>query len=288
VPITITLPDPVDVIGPGVKVFLQSDFIGPLPAGSAWLLHTSTDPEFVQVNYEERWHAEGTSLLATLASPYQQVIFPGDDSYAAGTTVHVEAQLIQAPFTVIDSGTTTATWQPTQDLWQVTRQIKSDAGLGLTTDQAQQLADDHAALNPPLLAQDGTPITGAVGDLIVRPSLKFIGIDTTTYVLTGQGTLEIPNLLGVQTGWGLILDVLEYEPGSSYMPGYVRSFHKRAGQFLLLWPARNTAEAMVIDELRLHLEHFTWLWDWAYATAVAYYIEPGWTVQARFASAFFP
>lgn len=287
-PITITLPEPGGVIGPGVKVFLESDFIGPLPAGSAWLLHTSTDPEFAHVNYEERFPAFGTSTLETLALPYQQVIFPGDDSYEAGTTVHVEAQLIQAPFTVIDSGTITAPWQPTQDLWQVLRTIHSEAGLGLTTEQAEQLGDDHAAINPPLLAQDGTPITGAVGDLIVAPSLKFLGIDTTTHVLSGSGILEVPNFAGVQTAWGLVLDVAEAAPGASVKFGYVDSYVRRVAQFLLLWPARNTAEAMVIEEFRLHLAHYTWLWHVPFSISVAYWIEPMFTVNARFVSAFFP
>lgn len=287
-PVTIYLPSPGDLVGPGMRVQFVSDFIGPLASNATWSIRVSTDPEFGTVAYSESIPATSDfGSLVTALNSSASTLVAGDEAVVDGTTVHVQV-LLNDGSGVVDDGVITATWKPTTNAWVQTAEIVAEGGAGLTTEQSQQLADDHASINPPLLASDGTAITGAVGDLIVSPALKLLGIDTSTHVLVGQGTLDVPTFAGVQTGWGLVLDVLDFPSGTSYMPGYVRSFHPRAGQFLLLWPAKNTAEAMVLEELRLHLEHFTWKWDLANVIAVAYYITPGWTVQARFVSAFFP
>lgn len=287
-PITITLPTPGTKIGPGFVFDLASDFIGPLPSGTFWSVTASSDSEGANAVWTETFPTDAPFGTYQVANPGISNSWSYTAEVADGDTVHVITQLITPTSGVVDSGATTKTWKPTEQLWAEVRNVIPASGGGLTTDQATQLADDHAAINPPLIAHDGTAITGGVGDVIVRPALKFIGIDTTVYTLTGSGTLDVPNIAGVQTAWGLILDVTADPPGVGFKPGYVDSYMPRVGQFLLLWPARNTEEAMVIEELRLHLAHFTWLWSFANAAAIAYYIEPMFTVQARFASAFFP
>lgn len=290
-PITVVSPAN-DVFGPGVRLNLHTDLVGPI--GSDWLWHVTVYPHGDESNGcvfidSPIWSVDQHQVQLQFGvelHPDQVTDYGTQVSLSTNELVDLVFELSTPAGVVQDSGALSSVKWDTDASASLT--LPTTGGDALTTEQAQQLADDHASINPPLIAQDGTPITGAVGDTIVRPALKFLGIDTTAYTLTGQGTLDTPNILGVQTGWGIVLDVLEYPPGTSFIDGYVRSFHPRAAQFLLLWPAKNTAEAMVLDELRLHLEHRTWAWDYANVIAVAYHITPGWTVQLRFVTAFFP
>jgi hypothetical protein len=287
-PITITLPSPGTLIGPGAQVQLVSDFIGPLPTGSTFHLKISTNAEGDPYSSGQIEVTSGTSIALLVDDRFNVATQLNQQVIPTGTAVHVLAELRNNADAVLDSGATTATYDATALLWQHINQNTSVASGGMTTTQAQQLADDHAAINPPLLAHDGTAITGGVGDVIVRPSLKFIGIDASTTLLTGSGTLAVPLFLGTITAWGAVLDVVDVPVEASYKAGYVRSFHPRVAQLLALKPAAHSAEAMVIEELRLHLEHFTWLFEYAYTHDLAYWIEPGWSVQLRWVTAFFP
>lgn len=276
------------MIGPGFGLTWTSDLIGPIPNDWVYSIAVRNDPEQLTADFEFLRPSSGAHTIS--ATVGDRVTMPlssqTQNTLQRGATVHVRAELRSSTGVVEDSGDATATWNPVDAEWLLLRNVSTTQGL--TGAQAQLLADNHAAINPPLLAHDGTPITGAVGDLIVAPSLKFLGIDTSTHVLTGSGVLEVPNIAGVQTAWGLVLDVAEAAPGASVKFGYVDSYIRRVAQFLLLWPARNTEEAMVIEELRLHLAHFTWLWKVPFTISVAYWIEPMFTVNARFVSAFFP
>lgn len=283
---------PITAVGPGFGFQIHSDLVGPVTVGSTWRIevHPHGDEDNAGcVMIAPLWSSDQHNRRVWVEGDPdggQQTFYGRNIALYTGLHVDLLYQLL-APdgVTVTDSGATTdVVWDT--DVSNI--RLLPTPETGLTTEQAQQLADDHAAINPPLLAQDGTPITGAVGDVIVAPSLKFLGIDTTTHVLTGQGTLEVPNIAGVQTAWGLVLDVADAPPGATVKFGYVDSYVPRVAQFLLLWPARNTEEAMVIEELRLHLAHFTWLWKVPFSISVAYSIDPMFTVNARFVSAFFP
>lgn len=287
-PITITLPPPGTLIGPGAQVHLVSDFIGPLPTGSTWHLKISTDPEGDPYSSQQIEGASSTSIQLLVDDRFNVATQSNQEVIPTGTAVHVIAELRNNADVVIDSGAATANYDATALLWQHINQNTPASPGGLTTAQAAQLAADHAAINPPLLASDGTPITGAVGDVIVRPALRLLGIDTSVHVLEGSGTLAVPTLAGVQTGWGLVLDLVASPAGYGLEEGYVDRYWERLAQLLALWPAAHSAEAMVIEALDLHLAHFTWLFANANTQAVAYYVAPATTINARFVSAFFP
>jgi hypothetical protein len=291
-PITVVSP-PISAVGPGFGFFIHTDFIGPFLTDTTWRI-------------EIHHHGDESNAAVVITAPlwaidnHERRIWVGQDpdggqatfyarqvALATNDSIDLLYQLL-APdgTTVIDSGATTdVKWDTDVSNSQL---LPTTGGGGLTTDQAQQLLDTDTALNPPLLATDGTPITGAVGDVIVRPALKFLGIDTTTHDLVDTGVLDVPTFAGVQVAWGLVLDVAEAPIGYGRELGYVDRFTPRAGQFLALWPAAHTAEAMVIEEYNLHLEHATWLWKFGFTAAVAYSIPPATLVHARFVSAFFP
>lgn len=285
---------PITVIGPGGGFILRTDIVGPIATGTMWNVevHPHGDEDNAAVLYTAPlWASDQHEVriwFALTPDGGENTLYGHYTQVATNDTVDLIFKLV-APdgFTITDSGAVDSVRWDTDTSASLNVPVSGGSG-GLTTDQAVQLADTNASINPPLLAHDGTAITGAVGDSIVRPALKYLGIDTTAYHLTGSGTLDVPTFAGVQTAWGLVLDVEESLPGEGVSDGYVVRYHAMVGQFLLLWPAKNTAEAMVIDEFRLHLAHRTWTWDYANVIAVAYWIAPGWTVQARFVSAFFP
>lgn len=287
-PITITLPPPGTRIGPGAQIQLSSDFVGPFPSGSQWYVRIGSDPDGSPSGSLQIEGASSHSVQLLIDDRFNSFITSDQEVMVPGATVHVIAELHTPTSGIIDSGSTTAVYDPTSLLWQHINQNTPASAGGLTPTQAAQAAADHAAINPPLLASDGTAITGAVGDVIVRPALRFLGIDTGVHMLTGSGTLAVPTLAGVQTGWGLVLDLVDVPEGYGRELGYVDRYWERLAQLLALWPAAHSAEAMVIEDLELHLAHFTWLFANANTQAVAYYVAPATTIEARFVSAFFP
>ncbi len=149
-PITITLPQPVEFLGPGALISWSSDFIGALPTGSRWVVNVSDDAEFLNNAYVliqptsvvfGGWLVgDTTAFQATVAGPGRSI-----DS---GTTTHVQVRL-QEPagggtFTTVDSGTDSAQWRNDRAAGQLLPQlIGSLRGGGLTSTQSTLLTQTH-------------------------------------------------------------------------------------------------------------------------------------------------
>jgi len=138
-PITIDLPPPGPGIGPGFWISLVSDFIGPVAAGSRWIVNVSLDPEgansiakfFRPYEFNRNfWRLSGTEdqlggdIVGFHAEP--------------GAPVHVIVELDENG-TIIDSGAITATWQPTAQLYGAIKETSAAAGGGFTDADRQQL-----------------------------------------------------------------------------------------------------------------------------------------------------
>lgn len=279
-------------IGFGTQINLHTDFVGPFVTGTTW-------------RFEVHPHGDESNLGALCTAPlwptdnHEIFLQIGGDPLALGQQTYFEGQVslntgdlvdliytLQSPTgTVIDSGATNSVKWDTDT--SSSKLIAAPTG-GLTTAEAQQLADVHNLVAPPFTTTGGTPLPIDIGDLIKRPALKLLGIDTTVYTLTGQGTLAIPSLLGFPTAFGLVMNVTSAPSGWGRKPGYVDSFNFRIAQFLLLMEAANGAGSMVVAEKRLHLEHETWIFPDTWADHVAYYIDPPCEVQVQFLTAFTP
>lgn len=290
-PITVVSPTPLYTIGPGAGFILHTGFVGPFATGTTWRI-------------EVHPHADETNAAVVITAPLwasdnherrvwinmdpdggQTTSYASYVTLATGQSVDLVSQLL-APdgVTVLDSGSETTVW----DTDSSGRERLPVATTGLTTEQADQLAQVDLMVAPPFTTTTGVAIPAAAGQLVTAPAGKFFGIDTSVHTLTGSGTIVIPSLLGLPTAWGCVLDVTSAPEGWGRKPGYVDSFNFRIGQFLLLQAAFNPEGLMVVAEYRLHLEHFTWLWPDVWAGLIAYYIDPPCEVQLRFVTAFSP
>lgn len=281
------------VIGPGITIHVNSFIVGPL--GSDWVWHLYIRPHGVETANP----IECTALVDPIDQHHRSIqigapmsggfgtSYSTQEGFNTGASVDAVVELTNAAGTVVEeSGATDSlTWDTNVSSRAL---LDTTAGGGLTVEEAAQIDETHATVAPAFTTPDGTALPFASGELVVRPLQSLLGIDTTEHTLIGSGTLAIPSFAGLNTAWGLILDVIDPPPNSQIKPGYVNSFAYRVGQFLLLVPAANTAEAMVVEEYRLHLEHFTWTWQRNGVTAVAYYIAPGAAVLARWLQAFNP
>lgn len=137
-PITITPPSPQDWVGPGIGLQLVSDFIGPLPSGSRWVIEVDNTGD------------EGGQLLhyeAQTNTPVQMVILDAPQNSGAvntparsatqGQTVNIHVELAHDT-TVIDSGNTTAKWNPVDGLGMlaVAQHLDAIANSYTTTDRS--------------------------------------------------------------------------------------------------------------------------------------------------------
>lgn len=280
------------VIGPGFTFSILTDLIGPIPTNWIWEVrifpHGTEDNgpvvawAHIDSANDHTAHIQlGPNATSTFGTHYSTQY-----AFATGDLVDAHFTLWNSDFTVAeDSGATNSlVW----DTDASTSKLIATGTATLDTEQAQQLADVHNLVAPPFTTAAGVALPIDISDLVRKPALKFLGIDTTVYTLTGQGTLSIPTFAGFPTAWGLVLDVTSAPSGWGRKPGYVDSFNFRIGQFLLLLPAANGAGSMVVAEYRLHLEHVTWIFPDTWATDVAYYIDPPCEVQARFLTAFTP
>lgn len=113
--IDITLPGP-RVVGPGIAINLRSDFIGPLPQGSEWAIIVLTGPA-QEIPYIEMRIPAVTTQTATyfLSDTSQSLTTTTTAQPAAQETIRLTTEL-RTPTGVIDSGTTTAPWDPTLGL----------------------------------------------------------------------------------------------------------------------------------------------------------------------------
>lgn len=149
-PITITPTQPGAFLTPGGGIQAQTDFIGPLPAGTTWDVHllaaSPSEQEIWTTTIVSQQHVVQTTLLTSR----------GDIAATSGFYVPAQAEQtrlevnLRTPSGVIDTGIITAPWDATRGLGiQSQEQRSTSTSGGLTPDQAVQLQETHesTALN---------------------------------------------------------------------------------------------------------------------------------------------
>ena len=212
-PITITLPSPTPFLGWGGWFSVSSDFIGPIATGSTWNLKLDTDPEFANLGLnfrgntvvgQQSFHLGDGQLFLFSSNPQQQWI--------AGQTVHIEMILRDPSGVALDSGNTSAPWDPTAGLHQdVTQQISAQAGHGLTSAQATQLQQVHDQTQVVVTTPAGDQTVG-LNQLLALPTLDALTLtEVTTGPTAGFASVELPN-----NAVGVIIRITSV--GSGYAP----------------------------------------------------------------------
>lgn len=140
-PITIEPISPLTVVGPGLPLSLNSDFIGPLPVDAYWEI-TVYEPTEIPIGYVWllRYDAfQSTIATINLGTRDARLLetFGSSMGLQAGSTAHVQVTLNQQSGT-LDTGTNNITWDPTSALWSYLPQ-ELGGQQGLTEQQQQQL-----------------------------------------------------------------------------------------------------------------------------------------------------
>jgi hypothetical protein len=171
-PITITPLGPTGAVGWGVSVNLTTDFIGPLPLGTNWLLTTAIDAEQTQQVSSNRLVDNINPTVMRIGAQAQEPIL-GTFSARNGQTIHVQALLEDGAHNVLDSGTTTATWDTTSSEAQFTAQlVQQGVTGGFTTDDRTTIQQTLEGLTVPLTAV-GQALTTTVGQLLAPFRIDF-------------------------------------------------------------------------------------------------------------------
>src|SRR5437762_4685447 len=140
-PITITTPPPHSIIGPGVALSWESDFTGPMPTGSTWLVEITADAEATQG--VETWTLPFQTTSSVLIIEEPSTGFRSRNGYILqnGDVAHVQIQLRNDVGTVIDSGTAAPHWDTTAGLGYQAEALRSTISAGFTsTDRANLVA----------------------------------------------------------------------------------------------------------------------------------------------------
>lgn len=132
--VTVTLPAPLNHVGPGLWLFAQSTFIGPLPSDEVWRITCSTDSGGFNYFWIERFAFTSLNQFLQLAcstasGPFTQAI---SAEVADGASFYLTAALVHGAATVDDSGTTTQTWDNRNGLWRQSGALALAGGFGAT------------------------------------------------------------------------------------------------------------------------------------------------------------
>lgn len=281
-PITITPPQPLNAIGPGLQLDIRSDFIGPLPTGSYFALTLSTDVE--GLIWVRKVNIPTTSITCTWI-PWVDTdlqLFTENAWPTEASNVSVLAEL-RSPTATIDSGIVTRPWQ-------------SQAGLGNQISLAPQAivtggftSEDRSTLNANLAAvQVKVPAIGAVGGFVVRalgellsdlpPALLSRGPCVS---VSGGGSLIRGAGAFRSDAVGIEVHFVDVPDGFGFDRGNLVEYGRRIVQLAPVLADRDGSNfyAHVVD-LNRDLERH--IWGTVVPDLVGYFVAPGCTVELCF------
>jgi len=139
-PITITLPDPHQLVGLGLGIQLKSDFIGPLGANATWHLQINAEPPAEAEFWSQFFPAKSTELQ-TLVGTDRTTTLPLLTAPKDADPVVVTSALFDTTGAQVDSGTAPATWSSTAGLGnQALALTTTTVDNGFTTSDRESLA----------------------------------------------------------------------------------------------------------------------------------------------------
>lgn len=205
-------------MGPGFTAQFQTDFIGPLPSDSFWILNVSRDSEGEESILVESPHGVSHTLQWLWQSRDNAGTNEASFDAAIGTEIHVIATLIGND-EVIDSGATTGTWQPTTGLANVVvaagDNVTATGGFTETDRDALALAVSTIGdvLNGITLQVDTTLglVQQTIAEFFSGKSLELLTLLEITDGPTGEQVVE-PN---VTLWYGVIIRVTTIPPSMS-------------------------------------------------------------------------
>lgn len=156
-PITIVTPLQGTGFGPAVQYSGSSDFIGPYPTTYFWETTVNEMTSEAVVAGEQLLNAQPAGFQNDFQAGHQAQTFSSEVGVLDGTTVHLTVTLRDsATGNAIDQGAIQVQWMPSTNIGRL---VDAHVGQGgLTTDQALQLEQTHAAVAP-LVGLDALTLT---------------------------------------------------------------------------------------------------------------------------------
>lgn len=281
VPITITLPGPGPDfrVGPGCVISVVSDFVGPFPADSTWRIVVSLDNEGQQALWgatvpitnhtaSVRW---GDNTVSTQSQ--------GQTAIPPNTNVFVVATVFQPGNVVVDSGFQPAIYDPVTTLWELSLIIQRGIGTGtggLTPEQDQILHDTNQAVIQQIPAQNATHWAIDLGQFVTHPPVWFLDQLLTPLLLTGRGTLEIPQNPFLFNTYGLIPHFVTVPPAAGRRDGAIVRYNNRVVQFVAMnTTVQDTTRRYIGDFVEFDHDEQPWLWAQYQPVELLYDVTPG-------------
>jgi hypothetical protein len=289
-PITITVPGAsATQIGPGYEIQVDSDLIGPIGFDWTFRVGYAVDTDFVNEAFVETAVAAGNHGIGwRVQSQTGATLQLNPLDLVNGQTVHVRAQLLNGS-TVEDSGTLNMVWDGSSQLGTIVTTLpRSVSGQFLSTDRAKLTETDTLAVNGLQAAvprATGGPVEISLPNLLSWIPHAILGNHFDPFTIEGDGSTEIPTLLGAQIVWGVELQVDSYPPNFSTIDGFVVRAHQRFAQLVLITQPPFFGHALFPDFLNLHEVTRSWIWQYPFPLSVGWSAPPGVSITARWISA---
>lgn len=280
-PITILAPETGDPFGLGFQVHVQTDFVGPIEAGSYWLftLTAPANEDLVAVRKVPSQSAEITTGMYYYEDGFQTSL----DMRAAavtGSSGQLRVQII-SPSGFNESATVPIVINNIDGLRQALEfwiGTHPPAGSGVTL-----TPEEHNAVlqtNVGVIAMAGIDPLTWIGDLAnalqTNPPLGF-GSLSGPYTLTGDGEMpDIGDLLHTKLG---IYFIATIPSGLSHRHGQSEEYPARLIQWRTVHEVGGLEMVTEVVDFQTHGE----LWKWAVQkpSRIEYSVLPGVSIEAR-------
>lgn len=217
------------VVGPGVSLVASTNFIGPMPADTRWIVDIFPVGGEDQLLHQE-FNDAGHFTSGTLGYPTVGAFYAPGKAIAQGTTVTFEVTWSSVSTSESESTSIAGLqWDPTAQIGYL-NYLQSQAAVsgGFTASDRASLEAIQAAIT------SKAPLSLGLGHYAAVPVLGDLVAHAGELVLTGRGTLTPPSFAGVPFAFGILVKSVDVPAGFGLRDGFVQTFRERVGQFVPL------------------------------------------------------
>lgn len=273
-PITWTVPATGDPFGPGFSILAESDFEGPIQAGSYWRA-TLREPEAgptVQISTRSTVTGIASFVFGEAGDAIPLPAMYGDR--VGGTTLELFLELVEPDEDVIDSGTVSVVYDPTSGAPHTLSTLLGD----VTASQSDLTAQVAAVKAAVTITFPGSAVATAIASLVPNPGPALLVRSQITGDRGGAACMtRTVGPIGV-LAYGIAWDVISYPAGVGLNEGAPDWFSL---PFLQLETRHTDLNSDVYSSAwdTFRVTDSRWLWPQPFPTEVCYWILPGFTVR---------
>lgn len=281
VPITIEHPV-AGPIGPGVYVSGISDFIGPLPSGSHWVIEVRNQADGIAAMQVSTPAPDAVAFQVQLGSRVApQFSTIGNEQIVPGAQSNVVVQLLDDTGRVLDSGTRQFQWQPSSSDWALLHTLTAGGQGGFTQADRELLVDVQAAqrVEYTVPAPVPTDLSLPFGSMTWNGALGLLN-RAESLIITGRGSAHRGSSSNQLDAYGARIFLLDWPPGYGHTPGAIELFERRMVQLVVV---RRTADGSewASDVWDIRQSGAIYRWDYPLPLRLEYLVAPGVTAELQ-------